>query len=198
LPVDKENVVSEGEKIFDDWLVLGQRIYEEERLWVRRVWLRARTTNRFAFLLDFAHGTRQFEHNFSTGSWANMTLAFYLGNHSLRAVVVGTSTTTQHALNDEHPLAYYLQQLTDQLAANPWQWPQPLVISHALVQHLDGKWFLITQDGKTFSLELNVENSWQLLAESGGKPLHLFGEWESNKLRPLSAWRDQFLWSHVN
>lgn len=198
LAIDKENVIADGEKISDDWLVLGQRIYEEERLWVRRVWLRARTSNRFAFLLDFAHGTRQFEHNFFTGSCVTMTLAFYPGNHSLRALVVNTPTPAQQNFNGELPLAHYLQHLSDQLAANPWQWPQPLIVSNALVHCIDGNWFLIAQDGETFSLELNAENSWQLLAESGGKPLHLFGEWENNKLQPLGVWRDQFLWSHVS
>ncbi|HWV14105.1 MAG TPA: SWIM zinc finger family protein [Cellvibrio sp.] len=193
--IDKQQVLSQGEILADQWLVLGQHIYEEERLWVRRVWLRAKSSQRFALLLDFNHGNRQFQYNFSSGKWLEMTLAFYPGNYPLRALLVDTPKSVAVSLSEEKPLAQQLQQLSERLAANPWQWPQPLVIRDARLHQERDHWQLLTPEGFAIPLLITSENRWQLLAEGGGKPLHIFAEWQNNKLRPLSAWREQFLWS---
>ena len=49
-----EQVLSAGEKVEDDWLVLGQVLEPDERLTVRRIWLRGMRTERTGLLLSFA------------------------------------------------------------------------------------------------------------------------------------------------
>lgn len=195
---DKETLLNQGEKISDAWLVLGQHVFEQDRLWVRRVWLRARISGRFALLLDFSHGTRNFEQVFLTGSWINADLIFYPGNSSLRAMLVDKPTQTESAIPAEPAVSENLDALARQFAANPWQTPQPFMLTNVLPHYENNKWTFIAHDGETFSGNLNEESAWQLLAESGGKPLNIFGEWEANQIKPLSAWRNEFLWSAIS
>jgi hypothetical protein len=42
---------------------------------------------------------------------------------------------------------------------------------------------------------MREEDGWQLLAESGGAPLSVFGEWDGEALRPLSAWNPALIWA---
>ena len=46
--IETARVREEGEKVEDDWLVLGRVIEPDDRLTVRRVWLRGATTGRIA------------------------------------------------------------------------------------------------------------------------------------------------------
>ena len=89
LGVDRDSVLASGERLRDDWQVLGQSIDEDGNLWSRRVWLFGRQSRRTALLLDFAHGTRRFEQNYVTASSLNGELAFFPGNLPLRALSTG-------------------------------------------------------------------------------------------------------------
>src|SRR5688572_32876868 len=71
----------------DHWLVLGQRVEQEERLRVRHTWLWGADTGRAALLLDFAAAGQPLEPGLVPGLDADLTLAFYPGAYPLRAVV---------------------------------------------------------------------------------------------------------------
>ncbi|TDD41316.1 SWIM zinc finger family protein, partial [Kribbella antibiotica] len=54
-------VLADGEKVEDDWLVLGRIIEPDDRLTVRRIWLRGATTGRIGLILNFAAAGRPLE-----------------------------------------------------------------------------------------------------------------------------------------
>ncbi|MFT4174846.1 MAG: SWIM zinc finger family protein [Rhodocyclaceae bacterium] len=190
---EKEDVLL-GEPLADDWLVLGIRHEEENRLWLRRAWLRGHRSGRLAMLLDYAHGTRHFELNLLTGSCLRARLAFYPGAAPLRAWVVdGAERLAQAAVPAAPPLDESLGQLADSLAANPWQWPQALTLGQGVVHPHEQGWLWQGPSG-AIALSLGDDEAWQLVAESGGHPLTLFGEWSGHTLRPLAAWREHLVW----
>ncbi len=193
LSSSRETVLADGERLADDWLVIGQSCRQEDRLWERRVWLLGQHSGRWAMLLDFAHGNRHFEHSFVTGSQRHWTLAYYPGNAPLRAMVVDTPTQTSDPptpwTRAAPTLAVALDALSDTLAANPWQSPQPLLVGDAAPVFGTQGWMLRTAERRGLPLALATDEGWPLLAESGGAPLAVFGEWADEALRPLSAWR---------
>ena len=189
----RETVLADGERLSDDWLVIGQSCHQEDRLTERRVWLLGLHSARWAMLLDFAYGNRYFEQIFVTGSQRRGTLAYYPGNAPLRAIVVDTDL---QAIDPPVPwtraaptLVEALDALSDALAANPWQSPQPLLIGDAVPVFDERGWTLRTADRLVLPLTLAAEDGWPLLAESGGAALAVFGEWADHALRPLSAWQ---------
>lgn len=195
LTTERDAVLAGGEKLGDDWLVIGQSSDEEDRLWVRRVWLRGRHCRRWAMLLDFAHGTRRFEQNYVTGVSQSRTLAFFPGNAPLRALALDDAKSLPQALAPEpQTLAAGLDTLASALAANPWQWPQPLLVGDGVPCRVGQGWALQAA-GQLLRLDIRDEDAWPLLAESGGVALTVFGEWDGETLRPLSAWNPGLIWT---
>ncbi|HAO32751.1 MAG TPA: SWIM zinc finger domain-containing protein [Candidatus Competibacter sp.] len=194
--VDRETVLKSGERILDDWLVLGQCVEEESRLWTRRVWLRGDQSGRMALVLDHAHGVRRFEQNYVTSTRLEMTLAFYPGNAPLRAIPINESRARERTPPaNAPPLDRALDTLASTLAMNPWQWPQPLLYSGAIPYRNGKNWALETASRQLLPLTASDDSGWVLLAESGGGPLTVFGEWDGETLRPLSAWTDDLIWT---
>ncbi|MFZ1493008.1 MAG: SWIM zinc finger family protein [Candidatus Competibacter denitrificans] len=196
ITVDRDTVLKSGERIADDWLVLGQRIEEESRLWTRRVWLRGAQSGRTALLLDHAHGVRRFEQNYVASTCVGLTLAFFPGNAPLRALAVDAACAQERLIPANPPtLDQVLDALATTLAANPWQWPQPLLYGEGIPCRNGTGWGLQTPDRRLLSLTVSDDHGWILLAESGGKPLTVFGEWDGDTLHPLSAWAGDLVWT---
>ena len=57
-PTETARVLANGEKLHDDWLMLGRVVEPDDRLTVRRVWLRGATTGRLGLILTFAAAGR--------------------------------------------------------------------------------------------------------------------------------------------
>jgi len=196
ITVDRETVLKNGERIEDDWLVLGQTIEEEARLWTRRVWLRGIQSHRTALLLDHAHGMRRFEQNYLTSACVGLTLAFFPSNAPLRALAMDDARVRERLTPVNPPtLAQALETLATALAANPWQWPQPLLFGDSVPCRAGKGWGLQTADRQLLPLAVSDDNGWLLLAESGGQPLTVFGEWDGETLHLLSAWAADRVWT---
>lgn len=195
IAIEQEAVLTGGERVADDWRVLGQSIDEEDRLWVRHVWLQGIRSARPAMLLDYAHGTRRFEQAYLTGATMKLTLAFFPGNSPLRALALDDREPLDATPPPSVPPEAAFDALSRAVAANPWQWPQPLLLDAAVPHLQQGDWLLHLPERCHLRLRLRDEDGWRLLAESGGAPLTVFGEWDGEALRPLSAWHPGLIWS---
>lgn len=193
-PADKEEVLARGERLADTWNVLGCVLDENERLWERRVWLRGRDSGRYALLLDFAHGRPVFEQHFLVGSALGMTLAYYPGAQPCRAVPADRPVAAGNGGFTADDEAAEWAALAAGIAAQPWQSPRPLALPGAVPVLDGGGWALYVVEGGRLPLALAGDDGWRLLALGGGVPLGMFGEWDGERLRPLSAWTPGLAW----
>ena len=190
-PLEKEDVLREGEQLQGLWAVLGIAYEESDKLWERRVWLLEPVSGRRALLLDFAHGNRVFEQLFFVGAVYPMTLAFYPSHHPRRAVAVEVQAPLPEACAlPATSLAQELDGIADALAANAWVSLWPLFLNHVHLACESGAWWALTDQQKTLPLRLAQEEAWVLMALGGGRPLQLFGEWDGARYTPLTAWDD--------
>jgi hypothetical protein len=65
----------------------------------------------------------------------------------------------------------------------PWLGYFPFAIANAIPARHDQQWLLVDAQQHAVPLRISDEQGWILLAESGGHPLHVFGEWEGNTLQ---------------
>lgn len=201
LPQSKEDVASQGDGVTDQWRVLGQFVDEDERLWLRRVWLQGHVSGRVALLQDFAHGARRFDQAFLVDSVIVAELAFYPGAFPLRAMLLGAPTLTEPMALPPAPASAAFETIAQAVAANPWATPQPLCIEDGVPEcDSSGQWQLRIPGEGRVPLRLADREGWTLCALAGGHRLRVFGEWhqgvEGSYLRPLTAWQDQALaWS---
>lgn len=191
--LDREDVLAAGEHVEDRWTVLAVAIEQREpKLAERRVWLQGQASGRRALLVDFSHGGAGFETAWLAGHACAAELAFFPGAASLRALAVRQDAVQSASV----PVASgEWQALARRWALQPWLRMQPLLLPDAVPQREDETWWIRTQDGR-LPLRLADDPGWLLAAHSGGAALPLFGEWDGERLTPLTAWGAEGLWTN--
>ncbi|WP_129674882.1 SWIM zinc finger domain-containing protein [Candidatus Chloroploca sp. Khr17] len=174
--------------VFDQWLVLGRRIEDEERLRVQRTWLWGMTEQRPALVLSFSTAYNPLDQSLVPGSLLAGELVFYPGSVPLRALV----RTREEQPTEPGPLPAKsinaaIGIYAAALAANPWLERYLLIIGPCRLASADERWYLCDADDQTLPLPRTFTQIWQLLALTGGHPFTLVGEWDGQMLLPLGV-----------
>lgn len=179
----------------DLWLVVGQRTQTEDRLRVRRTWLYGLGSATSALLLDFAYGQQPFEQTFLPGTCLEAELVFYSSAYPLRALI---KTRQEAVVLTKGPPGFAevgaaIATYSQAFARCPWLEQFPLLLQGVVPVRAGERWLLQDAQGVVLPLSRRFEpqQSWQLLALSGGHPLTLFGEWDGVGLLPLSVWVEE-------
>lgn len=187
-PLDRADVLDQGERVLDRWTVLGVATEErDDRLLERRVWLHGERSGRRAWLLDHAFGGRGFEQAWLVGTSAETVFAFFPSAAPLRALPAEPVSAPGPAGWPASTPDAEWQAIAARFAANPWTGLQPLVLQDAVMLR-QGEGMAVVTAGRTLPLAVPEAEAWTLLAVAGGRPLRLMGEWNGRALAPLSAW----------
>jgi hypothetical protein len=174
----------------DVWLILGQRVEDEDRLRVQRTWLWGRETGGPALVLPFAAAGQSLDPSLVPGTCVDAELVFFHGAYPLRALI--KSRAGPAAPLDDIPgyptFSAFLETYGRALALCPWVERFPAPLQSVRPVRLDGRWGISDAEGRILAIPPAFHWGWQLLALSGGHPLALFGEWNGERLLPLSAW----------
>jgi hypothetical protein len=147
-------------------------------------------------VLDYSHGQAHFEPVLTVGDTLAATLAFYPSAAPMRALFVDPPRRLPEAASQPSaPLTDVLERLADWIAANPWPAVRGLSLSGVPQPDAGGDWRLGLGESGTLRLRLDVDAAWSLVAAAGGSALTLFGEWDGESLRPLSAWTPELIWT---
>jgi hypothetical protein len=168
----------------DEWFVAGRSDTREDRIEVRRLWLRGERSGRWAMLLSFAAYQQSLDDSFTVGTLVHADLHRYPGG-SLRALA-----GHRHAgpLPFTEPAGVTVVEACDAIgsavAAEPWLERFPATV-HAAPSVADGRWVLTDATG---SLPL-VGDTGALattLAATSGAPLPITIEWTPHGVQPLT------------
>jgi hypothetical protein len=192
--MDKAEVLASGEFLDDDFTVLAAASQPREgKVTERRVWLQGQRSGRRALLLDFSHGAAGFEGLWVVGHAYAMSLRYYPSASPLRAIVAEQRSALADQLPTTRATPDEWLTLAQRYAANPWLPLVPLLLEQAAPVYQNDTWCLHTGHS-TVPMRLSDEPGWLLAAHSGGQPVSLFGEWDGEKLTPLTAWGGEGLW----
>jgi len=190
-PLDREEVLATQPLVQDNWTVLGQTYAERDKLWERRTWLWGQTTRKMALLLEFAYGNRSFAITLAVGMRIKASLAYFPSVFPLRALLADEAIGAS-PLSEPFP-AYpdfdsCLNAFADALSGNPWLRTLPVALDGVTPLLRDEFWLLRDLTGTELRLQQGDLEKWQLLAESSGRPVRVFGEFNGRELRVLSSW----------
>jgi hypothetical protein len=186
--VETARVLVEGEQVEDDWLVLGRVIEPDDRLTVRRVWLRGATTGRLGLILNFAAAGRPLDPlPGRPGEYVPGALAFYPGALPMRALLTQTAPRFPAPPPAGFTVRQGLASYVESIAADPWNERWPLVLEGVRPARYGENWALVDAAGDALELLPGVD-PWKLLAVSAGDPLTVAGEWNRAGLRPITCW----------
>ncbi|MGC3966591.1 MAG: SWIM zinc finger family protein [Pirellulales bacterium] len=193
--VPQEEVDRDGEKVEDQWVVIGQRIDDAERVRVQRSWIIGRTTNRTAMILQFSAGGQPFSEVIAAGTQQQAVVAYYPGAAKQRA-----KFTTRAGVESVHgqlpggtTLGSLLDDTAERLAVQPWLNLFGYVIRDAVFIRHNDCWSL--RDATGDALPLGGNGLWKALAVSGGAPCDVAVEWNGDQLRALGFMSDGNYWS---
>lgn len=188
-PMDKDELASgpDAAAMEDVWTVVGQAVdVLDARLSERRVWLLGEGSGRYALLQDYAFKGAGWEHAWVVGHAYPARLRFHAGSAPMRAQVE-TRDAARPAAAPACDTVAAIESASRWLAENPWL-PRVPMLLHA-APAFDGQRQATLRSGSgVLALELAGDALWTLLACSGGRHLALMGEWDGQRLRPLTAW----------
>lgn len=190
-PVTSDELEQVGEKVVDDWLLLGQWTEDDDRLRTQRTWCLGGETRRMALVLQYAPKSAPFAKQFAVGKVQNGTMLYYPGVSRLRARFVQSeeqSKPIQGVLPGFACIDSFLDSVAGALALHPWMSAHGCVMNKVTVTRQQDRWMLCDQQNR--ALPLMGSAPWKLLALTGGTPFDLVGEWNGSHLRLLGAMID--------
>jgi hypothetical protein len=192
---EKQDDILAQAAVRDRWLVLGQRVEEEDRLRVQRTWLCGAQTRRSALCLTFAAANQPLDTSLVPGTVIDADLAFFPSACPLRVLVKErhgdpSQLQPETAAFPHATVAEAVAFAAESFIANPWLEQVPFGLSGVTPLWLDESWLARDSAGQALPLNVTDEQGWRLAAVAGGHPVALAGEWDGESLRPLSVWAE--------
>lgn len=184
----KEEMASEW-IIRDRWLILGQRVEEQDNLRTQRTWLWGQDTKKAALVLNYAYGNQPLDTSLIPGTVIEAELGFFESAYPLRSLIKGVhaSPIPLPVMPGEEAIPAALSIYTQALTCNPWIEQFPLTVQAVIPLRHHESWVLRDSAGYLLPITSRFAHGWQLLALSGGHPISVFGEWNGRDFFPLSA-----------
>lgn len=189
----EDEVLTRGETVTDDWLIVGQFIEEQERGRTQRTWLSGINTHRSALLLQYSYAHAPFSEAYPVGACLPAQLTYWPGARPQRALIVkrqGSSRLWTERLPGAETIEDFFGEIATMLASCPWR-ERFLCTLRDVVPIYEQKsdmWYI--RDRAGHGLPLVKREHWQILALSGGKAIDFAGEWDGEKLQPLAIVAD--------
>ncbi len=182
----EDEVVQRGERVSDDWLVLGQTLEDGDRTRTQRTWLFGETTKRPAQILQFALSGASFEKSYPLGIRQRADLVFWPGACSQRALIENRQSNVlpiTESLPGLETIDEFFASVADAKAKQPWQERFLCILRTVLLIYTNNAWYIRDQNGH--ALPLARGDHWQFLAYSGGWPVDFAGQWDGEAVTPL-------------
>ena len=169
----------------DHWQVMGRSDTREDRIEVRRIWLRGAKTAKWAMVLSFAAYQQSLDGSLEVGTQVNADVFRYPGAVALR-VLVGPRHSDPHPMSPVvgSSIADGCTQIGRALASEPWLERYPLCVLAAPTR-VEGRWVLTDSTGSLPVVDGASVGT--LLACSAGRPVVVTAEWTVAGLVPLTV-----------
>ncbi|WP_309892358.1 SWIM zinc finger family protein [Archangium sp.] len=185
----EEDVLVQGERVTDTWVIVGQELEDTERIRVQRTYLFGATSGRTALILQFAAGPgARFAESFLLGTAVPAELVYWPSAAPQRALVQERKGEVRPHTEPVPSLTLegLCQRFADELSRNPFR-ERTAAMLGAVVPVVDKAGSGWLRDATGTAVRLGTCDRWRLLALSGGQPIDVFGEWDGEEFRPLSA-----------
>lgn len=176
----------------DSWVVMGRSDTREDRIEVRRVWLRGTTSQRWAMVLSFAAYQQSLDESMEVGQCLDADLFRYPGPLGLRALVGSVHTDVDGWASGATPLpvgvvdlAGACREIGEMIAAEPWIDRVPACVLARPVR-VAGRWHL-TDGTAALPMVAADEAVDVLVASCASGVLPITVEWTPTGLVPLAV-----------
>jgi hypothetical protein len=172
----------------DTWVVAGRSDTREDRIEVRRHWLRGVASGRWALVLSFAAYRQSLDTSLTVGTAIGADLHRYPGP-ALRALIgVRHGDSIEPARPPAVDIVSACGEIGTLLAGEPWLDRVPFTVTASIAA--DGSTFALVDDTGTLPLVAAGRPLATLLAVAGGGAVDVTCEWTPHGVVPLAIHRD--------
>ena len=172
----------------DTWIVAARSDTREDRIEVRRHWLRGAASGRWALVLSFAAYRQSLDTSLTVGTALAADLHRYPGP-ALRALVGARhGEPTEPARPPAVDIVSACGEIGMLLAFEPWLDRVPFTATASIA--VDGSTFMLADAGGTLPLIAAGRPLATLLAVAGGDPVDVTCEWTPHGVVPLTVHLD--------
>ena len=174
-----------GVPLTDHWVVMGRSDTREDRIEVRRIWLRGSSTGEWAMVLSFAAYQQSLDASFVVGTHVHADVFRYPGAVALRVLIGPRHSEPQIASSPAtSTIVQACGEVGRALAAEPWLERYPLCVLAAPTR-VNGRWVLTDATGSLPLTDGTIVAT--LLACTAGRPTAITAEWTAAGLVPLTV-----------
>lgn len=170
----------------DQWQVMGRSDTREDRIEVRRIWLRGQRSGRWAMVLSFAAYGQSLDSSLPAGALFDADVFRYPGHTRLRVLLGAEREALQ---TGPPPLCGSVAEATAavgaMIAAEPWLERVPLCV-RATSAYGNGRWWLVDDSGM-LAVEAPAASLAALAACTAGRLQPITCEWTPDGLVPLTV-----------
>jgi hypothetical protein len=174
--------------------VLARQVEEEDKgLQSERCWLWGTRSNRPALILNFFGGYGPpLGVTHAAGTTVIGDVCFYPSSFSLRALfAIQNETTSFQPVMGFSDIAAFKQSYHGLMSNYPFLESVPTVISNVFLYKNEKNWLIVDTSQTAIFLQNTDDELFPIFSFSGAQPLSIFGLFQNNKLKILSAWRDK-------
>ncbi len=172
----------------DTWIVAARSDTREDRIEVRRHWLRGAASGRWALLLSFAAYRQSLDTSLTVGTAIAADLHRYPGPALRSLIGARHGDPTEPSRPPAVDLVSACGEIGMLLAAEPWLDRVPFTANASIA--VDGSRFALTDAGGTLPLIATGRPLATLLAVAGGGPVDVTCEWTPHGVVPLTVHLD--------
>jgi hypothetical protein len=190
----EDEVRERGEKVRDNWLLLGQVLEETDKGRLQYVWLYGESSQRTAMMMQFAPKgfAAVFPQQIPLGVRQQLELTYWPGAAPQRVLLSKEQPEFQliaERLPGLHSFEAFFTDVAERLARQPWQRQFLCVLRDVVPFYAGQHWLLVDSDQQALPLSKKGTH-WRLTALSGGHPVDFAGVWDGETLLPLGAMAD--------
>ena len=172
----------------DTWVVAGRSDTREDRIEVRRYWLRGATSGRWALLLSFAAYRQSLDTTLTVGTAISADLHRYPGPALRSLIGARHGDPAEPSRPPAVDIVSACGEIGMLLAAEPWLDRVPFTVTSSIA--VNGQTFALTDATGTLALIATGRPLATLLAVAGGESVDVTCEWTPHGVVPLTVHLD--------
>lgn len=192
--ITKDEVLNQLSYI-DNWVILSKTEEDDGNLTLEKIYLFGKQNKQFALLLNFYAGNQLPENIYSVGSSIHAEICYYPGANSIRAIIKN-QTQISNEFNEIIGILSVdnlLEQISNQIAANPFSKVIPFVLSNFKIVTDEKNWYLKDADQFIYPLKNTADECWNILSISQANSFSCFVIYEEYTIMVHSLWlNDKF------
>lgn len=185
----EKDVIDNQQAIEDQWLVIGQKIGQDEDLRFQRTWFLGNSSSQPALLLEYAWRDTPFKYEWKVGAAFAGKMTFHPGLYPLRAAIseFQPSIDPFTGLSPQLTFVDFATLYATAIGKNPWISVFPGLFENVTPVAKNGEIWLIDTQKNAIPVATIGDSRWKIVAHSGGYPITVFGEWQEGFFSPLSV-----------